>query len=220
MLNRPFWSSIKPSSWLGFLLFMVWFVFFIFAVTQFIVAEEERLLEVHHWIVLGSVLAAVTGWVVSSIVTLRNSIRQHTIQTLLQTRLSATYMGYADKVSAHYMEYDKKLKDNPSESCQDPLDGIDEPSLRYILNYFEFIAVGIRYQDLNEKMLKDSMLSILKMNVNKSHDWIMASRTISNRHYSNLAWLHSRWCTEEKSLLLESEKKDSLFVSLRRWLQE
>lgn len=34
-------------------------------------------------------------------------------------------------------------------------------ALRYLLNYFEFIAVGIRYGDLDEVLLKNTLRSIL-----------------------------------------------------------
>jgi Domain of unknown function (DUF4760) len=126
---------------------------------------------------------------------MRNSVRQHTITTLLQSRLSSTYMGYADKLGQHYTDYDKRRKDNPSIK-ESATDNVDIMALRYILNYFEFIAIGVIRGDLDEGMLKDSLRSILKKNVAMSRPWIKKSQLENPNLYINLLWLHDRWASE------------------------
>ncbi|MCX8520736.1 MAG: DUF4760 domain-containing protein, partial [Rhodoferax sp.] len=104
------------------------------------------------------------GWMLTNLINLRNSIRQHTITTLLQSRLSSTYMAYADRLSAHYADYEARKENNPA-LREGPTDKVDVLALRYILNYFEFIAIGIKRGDLDEGMLKDSLRSILIKNI-------------------------------------------------------
>ena len=128
----------------------------------------------------------------TNLINLRNSIRQHTITTLLQSRLSSTYMAYADKLSAHYADYEARRENNPA-LREGPTDKVDVLALRYILNYFEFIAIGIKRGDLDEGMLKDSLRSILIKNIQMSRAWIMACRVENPHYYSNLMWLHARW---------------------------
>ena len=51
--------------------------------------------QITNWGILIAALVAMVGWLVTSIITTRNSIKQHTVTTLLQTRLSAEYMKHA-----------------------------------------------------------------------------------------------------------------------------
>lgn len=160
------------------------------------------------WIAFGSACVALFTWLGTSWVALRNSIKQHTITTLLQMRLSATYMGYADKVSAHFSDYDVRLKKNlrlPEE--EKPTDKVDIPALRYILNYFEFLAIGVSRGDFDEDMLKSSLRSILRKNVQMSRGYIRESQAQNPHLYEHLAWLHDRWCEEQPPICIKLNKK-------------
>lgn len=199
--RKPARPAIKPSLWLGFLLAAMWLVFAGFCLWQwkYVPPEAKHNLGPQQWVVAFAAITAMSGWIVASVITVRNTVKQHTISTLLQSRLSATYMTYADKVSGHYIAYDLERKACPS-LAKAPTDGIDEAALRYILNYFEFIAIGIRKGDLDEAMMKDSLRSILMKNVAMSRQWIDDCRSKSPRLYRHLAWLHSRWLPEEPQL--------------------
>jgi hypothetical protein len=191
----------KPSRLLGFLLLALLFAFLSFSWWQSTLDEgDPKLFGPQQWVVAFAAITAMVGWIIASIITMRNSIKQHTITTLLQSRLSATYMGYADKVSAHYVAYDEERKANP-QLDREPSAGIDEAALRYILNYFEFVAIGIQRGDLDEGMLRDSLRSILIKNVAMSRSWIDAARKTAPRLYCNLAWLHARWAPQEVQLV-------------------
>lgn len=183
----------KPSSLLGFLLVGVIVLTILFIGWQVLapIGSWGKLKAEQILAVIG-VSSAVCGWLIAGIINLRNSVRQHTISTLLQSRLSATYMKYADDLSKHYEAYEKRRKENPA-LRESATDGVDVLALRYILNYFEFIAIGVKRGDLDEDMLRDSLRSILRKNVAMSRPWIMLCRSGNPRLYQNLLWLHDRW---------------------------
>lgn len=198
-LPRP---ALRPSWLLGFLLGAIFLLFAGFVTWQVVVVPDDapHSLTAHQWILAVAALTATSGWITAAIVTIRNSVKQHTITALLQSRLSVEYMSHAKKVSTHYMEFAQRKKANPTLE-DSPTDDVDVQSLQYILNYFEFIAIGVRHGDLHEGMLKSSLLTIIKQNVSMSRDWILACRKTAPRLYTNLAWLHARWCPEEPSIV-------------------
>lgn len=178
---------------LGFVLIGVLVIAAVFVVWQLSADKGSwGKLKTEHFLAATGMMAAVCGWLIAGIITLRNSIKQHTINTLLQSRLSGTYMGYADTLSQHYMAYDARKKDNPT-LRESPTDGADILALRYILNYFEFVAVGIKRGDLDEGTLRDSLRSILRKNVTMSMAWIANERATNPNLYAHLLWLFRRW---------------------------
>lgn len=194
-------SAPRPSWLLGFLLsvmllafagFCAWQVFFVPDSASYKFAAQQ-------WVLAFAAMTATTGWIIAAIVTIRNTVKQHTITALLQSRLSSVYMDNAKIVGRHYTAYAQELKNNPEYKVK-PTDGIDTAALQYILNYFEFIAIGVRSGDLHEGMLQESLLTILKQNVAMSREWINECRDHSPRLYSNLAWLHTKWCPKEAQI--------------------
>lgn len=190
---KPIRIHKKPSTMLGFVLVGVLAIAAAFVAWQ-LAADKGSWgkLKTEHFLAAIGVMAAVCGWLIAGIITLRNSIKQHTINTLLQSRLSATYMGYADKLSHHYTAFDARKKENPA-LREGPTDGADILALRYILNYFEFVAVGIKRGDLDEGTLRDSLRSILRKNVTMSMAWIAKERVANPNLYTHLLWLFDRW---------------------------
>ena len=195
--RKPIHPSKKPSTLLGFLLAGVVALSLAFLAWQFLAPKGAwGTLKAEQILTVVGVLAAVCGWLIAGIINLRNSIRQHTISTLLQSRLSATYMQYADKLSKHYGDYEARKRADPDLE-ENATDNADILALRYILNYFEFIAIGIKRGDLDEGMLRDSLRGILLKNVSMSMPWIRAEQRQSARLYENLLWLHGRWKPED-----------------------
>lgn len=195
--RKPIHPSKKPSTLLGFLLAGVVALSLAFLAWQFLAPKGAwGTLKAEQILTVVGVLAAVCGWLIAGIINLRNSIRQHTISTLLQSRLSATYMQYADKLSKHYGDYEARKRADPDLE-ENATDNADILALRYILNYFEFIAIGIKRGDLDEGMLRDSLRGILLKNVSMSMPWICAEQRQSARLYENLLWLHGRWKPED-----------------------
>lgn len=186
---------------LGLLLFVVWLSFAGFVYWQIWILPDvdSQKFQSQQWVLLVAAVAATSGWIVTSWINVRNSIKQHTITTLLQTRLSIEYMKNANVVGGHYRAFSlSQAAGNPD--GKSPTDGLDEDALQYILNYFEFIALGIRAGDLHEGVLKDSLRSIIARNINMSKDWIDSCRAQTPRLYENLGWLNKRWSPEAKQI--------------------
>lgn len=155
-------------------------------------SSHEWKLKPEHQIAALGVVAAVLGVLIAGWLSLHNSIRQHTITTLLDSRLSETYMRYADILSRHYSDYEARREKNPA-LREGPTDKVDILALRYILNYFEFIAIGVKRGDFDEETLRDSLRSILRKNVTMSMAWIRLEQSKNPRLYTNLMWLFHRW---------------------------
>ncbi|KQO38100.1 hypothetical protein ASF19_20205 [Acidovorax sp. Leaf84] len=109
-------------------------------------------------------------------------------------------MSYADKVGTHYTAYDKRKRADPTIK-EEPTDGIDEMALRYILNYFEFLAIGIKRGEFDEDMLRDSLRGILKKNTQMSRMWIAKARKDNPFLYIHVVWLHKRWHPDDTPLM-------------------
>ncbi len=185
--------SAKPSTLLGFVVLASLLLAAAFVVWQLCISKGTwGKLKAEHFIGAVGVLAAIVGALFAGWLSIHNSIRQHTITTLLDSRLSETYMKYADILSRHYSTYDARKTANPA-MRESPTDNVDILALRYILNYFEFIAIGVRRGDFDEATLRDSLRSILRTNVRMSMQWISLERSKNPRLYTNLIWLFNRW---------------------------
>jgi len=185
--------TTKPGKSLGFVLFGLIVVTVVGVAYQLYLPKgAPAKLKADHLLAVVGVLVAAIGALFAGWLSVHNTIRQHTITTLLDSRLSETYMRYADVLCRHYTSYDARIKANPA-LRESPTDNIDILALRYILNYFEFIAIGVRRGDFDEVTLKDSLRSILRTNVQKSMSWIRIEQMSNDRLYTNLMWLFKRW---------------------------
>ncbi len=191
----------RPSRVLGLLLFAELVIFLLFAGWEFLWFRNTFLghlppaLDAQKWILLITFVSALTGWIITAMVNVRNSIKQHTISALLQSRLSATYMAHADIVNRNFIAPDGTLKPllQPELESQGDTAQTKLNSLRYILNYIEFISIGIRYGDLHESLLKSSLRGIVLNAYKYSEVFIAHSQKTNIRAYENLVWLRNRW---------------------------
>ncbi len=64
-----------------------------------------------------------------------------------------------------------------------------------VLNYFEFIAAGVRNGDFDETLLKDSFRgTIVKLfEICESEIWSLRNRRERQSIYEHIQWLHGRW---------------------------
>jgi hypothetical protein len=191
----------RPSRVLGLLLFVELVAFVLFAGWELIwfrltfFGHLPPALDTQKWILLITLASALTGWIITAMVTVRNSIKQHTINALLQSRLSATYMAHADVVNRNFIAPDGSLSPLLQSELQVQSDATQAKlnSLRYILNYIEFISVGIRYGDLHESLLKSSLRGIVLNAFRFSEAYIKHSQKANTKAYENLVWLKDRW---------------------------
>lgn len=143
-------------------------------------------------ITMGSIVAAVTGWIITSWVSLRNTKRQHTITVLLQSRLSQAYQQrMKDAIAIYPVTPNLTLFQECDLNCPEKKEAIE--GIKYLLNYFEFIAVGIKYGDLDEKTLRQSMRGILNTLVTISDIYIKYSIKKYPLVYEHLLWLNNKW---------------------------
>ncbi|MEN3277561.1 MAG: hypothetical protein V7631_3351 [Massilia sp.] len=160
-----------------------------------------------NWLVLGSVFAAIMGWVVAAYITLRNSIKQHTINSLLQSRLSATYMQHAAVINSEYFAHG--ASPNPV-SIEEIWAVVDDDgkhtayeAVNYVLNYFEFLATGIRHGDLDRKMLSHTLRGNVIRLYEKLRPYIESTRgeavgDVVERpsQFEHITWLYTEWKAE------------------------
>jgi len=155
-----------------------------------------------NWVVLAGVEAAVWGWVVTSYMTLRNSIKQHTINTLLQSRLSATYMAHAVCINKQFFPPNTLTYDHvPIDFFEDKSNEEIIQSVAYILNYFEFLSAAVRYGDLDETLLRSALGGILGRFYERMMLFIKSQRgddgnvILYPRQLEHYTWLYKRWKT-------------------------
>lgn len=183
----------KPSYLLGFVLCVSIIASVLFIGWQLGSDKGNQWkLKTEHFFAASGVIAAILGFLLAGWISLHTSIRQHTITTLLDSRLSETYMKYADILSKHYSDYEASRAANPALRGS-PTDNVDILALRYILNYFEFVSIGVMRGDFDEETLKDSLRSILRKNVSMSMAWIKMEQSKNPRLYTNLMQLFHRW---------------------------
>jgi len=165
-------------------------------------------LDQREWIILLGVFGAITGWVISSIVAVRNSIRQHTMNILLQSRLSQTYVDRAALVHARYF-HPLGIRYLTEEEVHTTAPEAQLAALRYVLSYLEFIAVGIRYGDLDEKLMRRTLRDLVCSLYEISGALLTVGRqgpsasgvprtATTPTTLDNLSWLYEYWFDERK----------------------
>lgn len=100
-------------------------------------------------------LLALAGWMVQAFLSVRSSRKQHSINVLFQSRMSPEYQKNLKAVNDAF----------PSSGHID-LDHINLPenrelynSVAFVLNYYEFISVGIWHGDLDHSIMRDCIRS-------------------------------------------------------------
>jgi len=200
----------RPSRILGLLLFLELGLFFALVLWEScldnwrFVGRDAPKLVMSNWLFLIGVVSAITGWIVSSYITLRNSIKQHTINTLLQSRLSATYMTEAKLINKTF--FNPGMPETPVDinGILDPEKFEERAAVDYIMNYFEFLAAGIRHGDLDKKVLRHTMKGMLIRYYEKMQPYIKYMRgddgTIVERptQLEHMTWLYHEWKDTKK----------------------
>lgn len=153
---------------------------------------------------LTALFFAVFSFFFRSVEAERQSRKQHTIKILFDTRLSTEFRQHLEYRRLHfpedepvlpgkYLDYirssrDRELSDEDAFERRKSAEG-----MRSLLNYYEFIALGIETGDLHEEMLKGSIRGIMCNLVRDAHPLLVEIRADNARAYEHLAALYERW---------------------------
>jgi hypothetical protein len=187
---------------LGLLLSGVVGLFVGLALWQRGITDADLKLNVGQWLIAFSAVTAVVGWLTNAIVTVRNSVKQHTVSTLLQSRLSQPYMDRAKNVNAALSAGGGSTNSLTTEHIarKDPV--VDD--VLFFLNYFEFIAVGVRHGDLDEDLMRGSIRGFVQRLHDCGAELIKVHAPAKNsRTFEHLRWLRARW--DDKSWARQTE---------------
>jgi hypothetical protein len=139
----------------------------------------------------------------------RNQERQqHTITILFQTRLSSEFREnlakrkeiFSEGVQVSHKIYKSMLNARAGDEmsaeearkCRECAEAI-----RFLLNYYEFIALGIVRRDLDEGMLRGSIRGIMCALVVDMANILKGAQADNPLAYRNLIWLFQRWRVHE-----------------------
>lgn len=148
-----------------------------------------------------SVLVAIVAFVVNAWVSTRQQRKQHTVNTLLQSRLSPEFRLHKERREEHFPEYRpisfkdwkaardvKKAQAGKAATPHEAAMAVTE-----LLNFYEFLALGVRLSDFDEPMLKKSVRGIMCNLVDDCRYLIGGIRVRSPLAYENLCWLYDQW---------------------------
>lgn len=204
---KPYYP-LKPGLWLGFFFILIFGAGAIAALWELYQTHETISIEKRTFGLDGSRwLAFLGGWgailaaIATARITIRNAIKQHTINTLLQMRMSETYMQRAWVVARSYFppEGIYLVRDDAGIN---PVEEDCLPELTYVINYLEFISSAIRYGDLDEGLMKESLRGLLCNLFECAHPYIQHLRNSGATSYNpllfeHLEWLYRRWYIED-----------------------
>ncbi|WP_284077140.1 DUF4760 domain-containing protein [Acinetobacter nosocomialis] len=146
-----------------------------------------------------SAIAAIAGWIFTSRLQIINATKTHAMQVLMNSRTSTAYVAKVDdamKLRAKVKEengWTEKDRIYVSKERYLELKPEERSAVHYLLNFLEFIAVGIRHNNLDEDMLKGSFKSILTNNYLLFHPIILYIREQTPSNYTELEVLFLRW---------------------------
>jgi hypothetical protein len=144
------------------------------------------------WLTYVGAVSAILSYLGREFLAMRSSRKQHTVTVLLQSRLSTAFNDRAKAFLRGYPVMPSltmvKVGDWDDPAKHEALEG-----LKYLLNYYEFIAIGVRTGDLDEEYLKLSLKSIVRNLCSVADAFIQKGQTRDHEVYKNLLWLRDRW---------------------------
>jgi hypothetical protein len=140
---------------------------------------------------LGSVLITI-GWVVTSETAIRNSRRQHTITLITQHAFDPNRGRNRDIIKKYLATYQTRLTKEIvdfSDERHELLQAIDLE-----LNFYEFLAVGAATDDLDERLLRQSLHSQFCNFYLQNLDYIKHWQALgSGSTWSQMSRMYVRW---------------------------
>lgn len=143
---------------------------------------------------------AVVGWLYTIRSQLLTNMKSHSIQTIMNARLSDCYNQKFDHIYVI-------LKDYETLSLQhyETLSVEEKSIVHYILNYYEFIAISLRFNETDEEIIKTMTRSQVIRTYKTFEEVIIDLHSQSRTHFENFIALHNRWNTSEQSQIREDQ---------------
>lgn len=195
--------------------------FFVIIMATFVVLTSEVGAEYQTSLALfvsSSLLGA--GWWVQATISTAAARKAHTVNTIMNQRNSELFNLKNDNVttvfsrkktihpvfSEYLMDpHNKKFKDAkfPQEYIQAARD------LSYVLNYYEFISVGVISGDFDERLTKECFIGILTGLEKRAYQVILSAQKNQNKKtFEKIVELVDKW-TDKKSLVTLSSSNQS-----------
>lgn len=195
--------------------------FFVIMVATYVVLRSDVGAEYQTSLALfvsSSLLGA--GWWVQATISTAAARKAHTVNTIMNQRNSELFNQKNDNVTSVFSRkrtihpifseylmdpHNKKFKDAkfPAEYIQAAKD------LSYVLNYYEFIAVGVTSGDFDEKLAKECFVGILTGLEKRAYQVILAAQKNQNKKtFEKIVELVDKW-TDKKSLVTLSSTNQS-----------
>lgn len=146
------------------------------------------------------------GWWIQSITSAADARRTHTLNIIMSSRTSTEYqtqsrnMNKAFRASAMPAELAEwrvepnKDEFRDTEVPQELKDAIDGSV--YVLNYYEFLAQGIKFRDLDDCLLRECFSSILGGLERRNFHLIVEAQKADPRAFEGIIRLAKDWCGE------------------------
>ena len=168
--------------------------------------EQQKMLLNLFTATLGFIIAIAT-FVLTNVLTKNAQRKQHTITILFETRLSDRFHTLTQQRQTHFPEYQdvdfERWKRFRGAEPANPNCDVDRRcaeekrasanAVTSMLNYYEFLAIGITANDLDADMLKQSVRGIMCNLVDDCRFLICNIRKNNDKAYAHLVQLYASW---------------------------
>lgn len=170
------------------LLFLTWNSYFSNYLFLGLKISQETIFFNDKFITFLGISSAIIGWLYTVRTQAVTNMRNHSIQTIMNARLSEQYNQKFDYiyellVQQESLKYEKYIEFN----------SYDKSVVHYILNYYESIAIGIKYSELDEDIVKRMMRSQVLKTYVTFEDVIISLQNDSPTFFENFVDLRNRW---------------------------
>lgn len=190
---------------LSCLLFIIWNNYFPENLFLGLTVSKDNSILSDKFIALLSVYLAVIGWLYTIRSQSVTSMRNHSIQTIMNARLSECYNNKVDAIYEILKDFSYLTLDQ-----YEALKEKDKAVIHYILNYYESIAISIRYHETDEKIIKSMMRSQVVKSFITFEEIILNANKNSPNMFENFIALYNRWVLKD----YDGINKDKLEPSL------
>lgn len=194
-------------------------IFVILSVISYLVLRYKPQLQIALSILVSMTVVAM-GWWVQSVITARTARRQHTLNTILNTRSSEIYQRHLGNYSKlikddRYLhpkiaEWFHKMNSAEFENLKMPDELRDAVNgLSYVINYFEFLGLAIEQGDLDETLLRECFCGMLPKIESRGFHLIRIAQTKNEKFFCAFVNMVKRWSDQDTSLVEKYRSKPS-----------